>query len=78
MQHDTTDSLPLATPEQEETAKRVFEGWDSMSPKEWAARYSRTIACSFFDQYRYTNPALHAWLHQLHDILRSPEKIDKL
>lgn len=71
------DSLPLAPTDREETAKRVFGGWEKMSAEEWAARFSHTVGCSSFDQYRYRDPSLHAWIHRLHDLFRSPGQIDR-
>jgi hypothetical protein len=76
MPNDERDqTLPLAEPEHEEVAGRVFEGWDTMCPEEWAARFSHTVGCSSFDLYQYRNPKLHAWIHRLHQILSKPELI---
>ena len=65
-----SDSLPLAPPDREEDAKRLFPEFKTMSSEEWAARYSHTIACSSFDDYRYRDPELHEWIQKLHRILR--------
>jgi len=69
------EAAPLATPTHEETAKQVFGGWDVMSPEEWAARYSHTVGCSSFDQYRYRDAELQAWIYELHAILGDPARV---
>jgi hypothetical protein len=70
MTNDEQDQiLPLADPEREEIAGQVFDGWATMCPEEWAARFSHTIGCSSFDMYQYRNPKLHVWIHRLHQIL---------
>jgi hypothetical protein len=72
-----TDKLPLADPGRVEFAERIFSEYKSISPEEWAARYSHTVGCSSFDEYRYENPELHKWIHRLHDIFRRPDEIEK-
>lgn len=74
---EPNEALPLAPPDREETAQRVFAGWERMSPEEWAARFAHTMMCSSFDLYRYRNAALHSWIHRLHTILRMPERVDE-
>ncbi len=66
--------LPLADPVRVEMAERIFSGYKTMSPEEWAARYSHTMGCSSFDQYRYENKELHNWIQRLHAILISPKE----
>jgi hypothetical protein len=67
---EDSNSLPLADLQREETAKQLFSKYKTMSPEEWAARYSHTVLCSSFDNYRYRDPELHEWIHKLHRILR--------
>ena len=74
---ESNETLPLATPDHEETAQRVFEGWNLMSPEEWAARFSHTVACSSFDQYRYRNAAFQSWIYRLHEIWKTPGKVSE-
>ena len=69
---ESAEATPLATPSHEETAQRVFEGWTTMSPEEWAARFSHTVLCSSFDRYRYRNQALQSWIYRLHEIMTDP------
>lgn len=61
--------LPLASPGMVDSAEHVFSEYRTMTPEEWAARYSHTVGCSSFDQYRYENEELHQWIHRLHEIL---------
>ena len=74
---ESKETLPLATPDHEEIAQRVFEGWNLMSPEERAARFSHTVACSSFDQYRYRNAALQSWICRLHEIWSTPGKVSE-
>ncbi len=67
---DDSNSLPLADTQREETAKRLFPEYKTMSPEEWSARFAHTLGCSSFDNYRYRDPHLHEWIHRLHRILR--------
>lgn len=71
------DKLPLADPGRVEAAESIFSEYKSISPEEWAAKYSHTVGCSSFDEYRYDNLELHDWIHRLHDILRMPREIEK-
>jgi hypothetical protein len=41
-----------------------------MSPEEYAARHSHTWLSFSFDEYRFANPDLDAWIQRLGDILR--------
>jgi len=66
--------LPLADPEREEIAKRIFSGYETMPPEEWAARFSHSVGCSSFGEYHYANTELDNWIHRLHEIFRSPEE----
>jgi hypothetical protein len=44
-----------------------------MTPAAYAARWAHTWGCSDFDSYRYPDPALSAWIDELHRLLRSDE-----
>ena len=71
------EQFPVAPPGHEEIAERIFNQYISMSPEEWAARYSHTIGSSSFNQYRYKNEVLHNWIHRLHKILNNPTELLK-
>ena len=78
MPNDRPDAALLpASAGQDDIARRVFEGWADMSPEEWAARYAHAVGCSSFDRYRYLDPALHEWIHRLHEILSSPARVEE-
>ena len=62
--------LPLASEEYEQTAASMFP-YETMSPEEYAGRYAHGIWSSSFDTFAYRNPALHAWIHDFHQVLRS-------
>jgi hypothetical protein len=63
------DLLPLADLNREKMAARLFPEYRTMSPEEWAARFSHQVICSDFDSYRYRDPVLHEWIQKLHGIL---------
>ncbi len=65
MQND--QRLPLADPGREHDAAEIFPL--SQSPEEYAARNGHRWICFSFDNYRYRDPALNAWIQQLGDIL---------
>jgi hypothetical protein len=46
-----------------------------MSTEEYAARYAHTIACSSFDEFRYPDAALGAWIDEFHRLLRSSAEL---
>ena len=56
-------------------AESLFGQYRTMSPEEWAARYSHQVGASSFGNYRYENLALHLWIHRLHEIFRAPQEI---
>jgi len=62
------DDLPLASEEQEETAKDLFQ--IEIDPEEYAARWAHKIGCSSFDCFCYRDKKLGAWIQKLHKILR--------
>lgn len=70
------EKLPIADPDREEIAERLFGEYKTMSPEEWAARFSHTVGCSSFDQFEYKNIELHKWIHRIHEILRNPSEIE--
>jgi|WetSurMetagenome_2_1015567.scaffolds.fasta_scaffold09633_2 hypothetical protein len=70
------DGRPLAPPGREDDARRVFEGWASMSAEEWAARFGHTVGCSSFDRFRYSDASLQAWIDALHVILSDPARLE--
>ena len=72
----TEADRPMAEPWRVDQAVRMFEQ-PAMSPAEYAARWAHTIGCSSFDQYRYPDPALGAWIDELHRLLCSPEELDR-
>lgn len=65
-----SDERPMAHPSWVEDAERLFP-YREQSAEEYAARWSHTIGCSSFDEYRYPDPALGAWIDELHRLLRS-------
>ena len=63
-------ALPAADPERERLA-RTFFPWTSESPAEYAARHGAEMIGYTYDAYRYSDPALQAWLSELGEILRA-------
>jgi hypothetical protein len=59
--------LPPAEPKMEAYARRMMA--DGITPGEFAARYSHTIVAFDMDKYRYSEPEVDDWIHQLGDIL---------
>ncbi len=70
------DERPLADPSRVEWALRVFP-FREQTAAGYAARYAHTIGCSSFDEYRYPDPALGAWIDELHRLLRSPAELER-
>lgn len=62
---------------QEALAKRIFHQYLVMPPDAWAARFAHTIGASSFADYRYADPTLHTWIHELHHLLRTPGAIEQ-
>jgi hypothetical protein len=61
-----------ADPEQEARATTSFP-WASQTPAEYAARHGSAMIGYTFDDYRYADPRLDAWLVELGRILRDEE-----
>lgn len=61
------DTLPRADPGQEQDAREWFPL--EQTPEEYAARSAHRWLCCSFDDYRYRDPALTAWVRRLGDIL---------
>lgn len=47
-----------------------------MSPEEYAARHAHQWGCFSLHQYRYTDPALGAWISRLGEILFSKADLE--
>ena len=67
---------PLADPGRENSALQLFP-FREMTAEQYAAWYAHTCACSSFDQYRYSDSALGAWIDELHRIMRSAEELER-
>jgi hypothetical protein len=61
------DDRPRADPGREEFAKRMFD--EGLSPEEYAARNADGFYCFSFDEVRFSDPALDAWIQRFADIL---------
>ena len=70
------DQRPMAEPWRVEQALRMFPQHEQ-SAEEYAARWSHTIGCSSFDEYRYPDSALTAWIDELHRLLRSASELER-
>jgi hypothetical protein len=70
------ESLPLADPGREESAKQLFPYKDT-TPEEYVARFSHTIGCSSFGLYRYRDRELEAWVHQAHRLLADAREVER-
>ena len=70
------DARPLADPSQVDAALRLFPYRES-SAEQYAARHAHTIGCSSFDQFRYPDPALEAWIDELHRLLTSSADLER-
>lgn len=64
------DDRPMADPMRLEMALQMFPVREQ-SPEQYVARWSHTIMCSSFDQYQYPDPALTAWIDEMHRLLRT-------
>lgn len=63
----TSNDKPLADETLEDAAAAQFPL--EVSPEEYAARHAHLWGCFSFDEYRYRNGALDAWILSLGDIL---------
>jgi hypothetical protein len=61
-------NLEPADPIREQVAREVFPF--DMSPDEYAARYAHRWMLFNFDDYAYSDPVVHAWVHRLGAVLR--------
>jgi len=50
-----------------EQAVRMFE-YTTTTPERYIALWSHTIYCSSFDEYRYPDPVLTAWIYEVHHL----------
>jgi hypothetical protein len=75
-EHHVMD-LPLADAAQAELAKRIFHGYLTLPPDEWAAHFAHTIGASSFADYRYEEPIMHDWIQQLHRLLLTPGAVEQ-
>jgi hypothetical protein len=66
----------MADPSRVETAIQMFP-FRELSAEQYVARWSHTIGCSSFDQYRYPDSALGEWIDELHRLLRTPGEVDR-
>lgn len=66
MREDLAD-LPMADAGREADARSLFPF--DMSPEEYAARNAHGWYCFSFDDYRYADPKVDAWIQRLGDIL---------
>jgi hypothetical protein len=71
-----SDDRPLADPSRVELALHLFP-YREVSAEEWAARWSHTVGCSSFDQYRYPDPALTAWVDELHRLFGTAGEVER-
>lgn len=68
----TQDDRPTAPEWRVEQAVRMFEH-TTTTPERYVALRSHTIYCSSFDECRYPDPALTAWIDEVHRLIRSGE-----
>lgn len=60
--------LPFANPGREQLARELFP-YREQTPEEYAARQAHQWMSFSFDDYRYSDPELEAWIARLGDIL---------
>ena len=70
------DERPMADPFRVEMALQMFPHGE-LSAEQWAARYAHTVGCSSFDQYRYPDPNLGAWIDELHRLFSSAAELER-
>ena len=63
---EVDQALPMADPGRERTAMELFPV--AQSPEEYAARNAHLWVSFSFDDYRYRDPILNAWIQRLGDI----------
>ena len=64
---ESESARPLAAPDMEAQARRMMV--DGITPDEYAARWSHTMASFSMDEFSYRDPDVHAWIHRLGAIL---------
>ena len=64
---------PLADPGREKQAALYMA--EGLAADEWAARNAHGIGSWSFDLYRYSDPALEAWMSQLAQVFKSTEAL---
>jgi hypothetical protein len=69
--HDArrTANRPPAAPEREATARRAFP-YRGTSPADYVARHGRDMIGFTYDEARYADPDLDAWLLEVGRLLR--------
>jgi hypothetical protein len=70
------DERPMADPTRVAMAREMFPVLE-LSPEQYVARWSHTIMCSSFDQYRYPDPALGAWIDETHRLLSNTDEVER-
>lgn len=71
-----SDDRPMADPARVALARHRFP-YREQSAEQWAARYAHTVGCSSFDRYRYPDPALGAWIDELHRLFASAAELER-
>jgi heme-degrading monooxygenase HmoA len=66
-QADAEPTLRPATPEMQARARRMMA--DGITPEEFAARWSHTMAAFSMDEFSYHEPEVEEWIHRLGAIL---------
>ena len=67
---------PPAHPEFEKTAGELFP-YTTLSPEEYAGREGTKWDCFSFDNYRFQNALLDAWIQRLGKILFNPGLVEQ-
>jgi hypothetical protein len=59
----------ILTLEGEQEIKDTFFEDNSLSPREWVARYGHTIWCGDFREYIYIDKKFEKWVYEVYEIL---------
>jgi hypothetical protein len=70
------DNRPLADSDRVQAAMRMFP-YRSQTPGFYAAHNAHLWGASSFDNYRYPDPSLSAWIDELHRLLRTPGELER-
>lgn len=70
------DDRPMADPIRVAMAQQMFPVLEQ-SPEQYVARWSHTIGSSSFDRYQYPDPALTAWIDEMHRLLRTDGETER-